>query len=180
MTEASRAFAGEHGAMNNWDKIWKKRTAKIENRATVFEMFKELKRADGFDTQDVQGYYEAFFRQWECMALAEMEAECQNAELIASESCGQNIYVKFDKGTGIRQNFDRHTKEIKKAANYMRGKKKKNEFEQIALAAIDGFYREALAASELVQSKMFDERFDRMEQTNELIHGSYNYHNIFS
>lgn len=68
MTEASRAFAGEHGAMNNWDKIWKKRTAKIENRATVFEMFKELKRADGFDTQDVQGYYEAFFRQWECMA----------------------------------------------------------------------------------------------------------------
>lgn len=44
MTEASRAFAGEHGAMNNWDKIWKKRTAKIENRATVFEMFKELKR----------------------------------------------------------------------------------------------------------------------------------------
>ena len=60
MTETSRAFAGEHGAMNNWDKIWKKRTAKIENRATVFEMFKELKRADGFDTQDVQGYYEAF------------------------------------------------------------------------------------------------------------------------
>ncbi len=60
MTEASRAFAGEHGAMNNWDKIWKKRTAKIENHATVFEMFKELKRADGFDTQDVQGYYEAF------------------------------------------------------------------------------------------------------------------------
>ena len=53
MTEASRAFAGEHGALNNWDKIWKKRTAKIENRATVFEMFKELKRADGFDTQDV-------------------------------------------------------------------------------------------------------------------------------
>ena len=68
MTEASRAFAGEHGAMNNWDKIWKKRTAKIENRATVFEMFKELKRADGGDTQEVQGYYEAFFRQWECMA----------------------------------------------------------------------------------------------------------------
>ena len=56
MTEASRAFAGEHGAMNNWDKIWKKRTAKIENRATVFEMFKALNRADGCDPLDVQGY----------------------------------------------------------------------------------------------------------------------------
>lgn len=64
MTEASRAFAGEHGAMNNWDKIWKKRTAKIENRATVFEMFKELKRADGFDTQDVRE------RSAVCMRLA--------------------------------------------------------------------------------------------------------------
>lgn len=118
-------------------------------------------------------------RQWECMALAEAEDESQEAELIASESRGKNIYVKFDKGAGIRQNLDRHTKEIKKAANYMRGKKKKNEFEQIALGAIDEFYNEALAASESVQSGMFDERFDRMEQTNELIHGSYNYHNIF-
>ena len=78
MTEASRAFAGEHGAMNNWDKIWKKRTAKIENRATVFEMFKELKRADGFDTQDVQGYYEAFFLQWGVHGAADRDGVCGN------------------------------------------------------------------------------------------------------
>lgn len=49
--------------MNNWDKIWKKRTAEIDHAGTVFETFKELKRADGFDTQDVDGYYEAFYRQ---------------------------------------------------------------------------------------------------------------------
>lgn len=54
--------------MNNWDKIWKKRTAEIDHAGTVFETFKELKRADGFDTQDVDGYYEAFYRQWEVMA----------------------------------------------------------------------------------------------------------------
>lgn len=51
--------------MNNWDKIWKKRTAEIDHAGTVFETFKELKRADGFDTQDVDGYYEAFYRQWQ-------------------------------------------------------------------------------------------------------------------
>ena len=78
MTEASRAFAGEHGAMNNWDKIWKKRTAKIENRATVFEMFKELKRADGFDTQDVQGYYGGVFPAVGVHGAADRDGVCGN------------------------------------------------------------------------------------------------------
>ena len=57
--------------------------------------------------------------------------------------------------------------------------KKKNEFEQIALGAVDTFFREADEASRNINSKRFDERFDRMEQTNELVHGSYNYHNVF-
>lgn len=117
-------------------------------------------------------------RRWECMALAESEDSQQEAELKASESCVHNV-VQFDKGSGIRQSIDRHTKEIKKAANYMRGKKKKNEFEQIALGAIDAFYGEASEAGECIRSPQFDERFERMEQTNELIHGSYNYHNVF-
>ena len=48
------------------------------------------------------------------------------------------------------------------------------EFEQIALGAVDTFFREADEASRNINSKRFDERFDRMEQTNELVHGSYN------
>ena len=126
-----------------------------------------------------EGENQNMMRRWECMALAESEDYGQEAELKASESRTQNIYVQFDKGAGMRQNLDRHTKEIKKAANYMRGKKKKNEFEQIALGAVDTFFREADEASRNINSKRFDERFDRMEQTNELVHGSYNYHNVF-
>lgn len=126
-----------------------------------------------------EGENQNMMRRWECMALAESEDYGQEAELKASESRTQNIYVQFDKGAGMRQNLDRHTKEIKKAANYMRGKKKKNEFEQIALGAIDTFYKEADNASELLKSEQFDERFERMEQTRELVHGSYNYHNVF-
>lgn len=30
-----------------------------------------------------------------------------------------------------------------------------------------------------IKSQRFDARFERMEQTNELVHGSYNYHNVF-
>lgn len=75
--------------MNNWDKIWKKRTAEIDHAGTVFETFKELKRADGFDTQDVDGYYEAFYRQWEVMA-ERIAAGC-NERVEASMRLGAEV-----------------------------------------------------------------------------------------
>lgn len=47
--------------MNEWNKIWEKRSSEIVMSDDVFDMFCKLKKADGFDTQDVDGYYEAFF-----------------------------------------------------------------------------------------------------------------------
>lgn len=115
---------------------------------------------------------------WESMAQAEKQEACDGLVLRASESQVERI-VHFDKGNGIRQNMDRHTKELKKAANYMRGKKKKNEFEQIALGCMDMFYKEAQEALANIMNDRFDDRFKRMEDTGELIHGSFNYHNVF-
>ena len=60
-------------------------------------------------------------KQWECMALAETADEQPESELKASESIVHNA-VHFDRGAGLRTNMERHTKEIKKAANYMRGR----------------------------------------------------------
>ncbi len=54
--------------MNEWDKIWRNRSSEIEVSDDIFEMFCRLKRADGFDTQDVEGYYEALYKQWHIMA----------------------------------------------------------------------------------------------------------------
>ena len=77
--------------MNNWDKIWKKWTAEIDHAGTVFETFKELKRADGFDTQDVDGYYEAFYRQWEVMA-ERIAAGCnERVESLYEIGCGSGV-----------------------------------------------------------------------------------------
>lgn len=36
--------------MNQWEKIWAKRSTKIVESNDVFDMFCKLKRADGFDT----------------------------------------------------------------------------------------------------------------------------------
>lgn len=52
--------------MNKWDMIWKNRDVgtDINLEDDVFKMFCKLKRADGFDTQEISGYYEAFFEEW--------------------------------------------------------------------------------------------------------------------
>lgn len=50
--------------MNNWDKIWKNRETKLSDTDDVFQMFCNLKRANGFDTQDVDNYFESFYEEW--------------------------------------------------------------------------------------------------------------------
>lgn len=79
--------------MNQWDRIWRHRPSQIEISDDVFEMFCRLKRADGFDTQDVEGYYEAFWKQW--MMMAEKIANCGDISGVYEVGCGSgvNLYL---------------------------------------------------------------------------------------
>lgn len=38
--------------MNQWDRIWAKRSSDIIMSNDIFDMFCKLKKADGFDTQE--------------------------------------------------------------------------------------------------------------------------------
>lgn len=80
--------------MNEWNKIWQNRTSDISISDDIFDMFCKLKKADGFDTQDIDGYYEAFFEEWHKMT----ERIEQNVGNIASAyevGCGSgvNLYL---------------------------------------------------------------------------------------
>ena len=80
--------------MNEWNRIWENRSSDIVISDDVFDMFCKLKKADGFDTQDVDGYYEAFFSQWKHM----VEHITQNVGDISSVyevGCGSgvNLYL---------------------------------------------------------------------------------------
>lgn len=80
--------------MNEWNRIWKNRTSNITISDDIFDMFCKLKKADGFDTQEIDGYYEAFFEEWHKMT----ERIEQNAGNIASAyevGCGSgvNLYL---------------------------------------------------------------------------------------
>ena len=54
--------------------------------------------------------------------------------------------------------YAKHTRELKKAYNYLKQKKGKQIFEQIAFKSIEAFYEEACRANEQLMSEAFDER----------------------
>lgn len=68
--------------MNQWDKIWAGRSSEIAISEDIFDMFCKLKKADGFDTQDVEGYYEAFFSEWNRMTD---DLKCEEADQIVED-----------------------------------------------------------------------------------------------
>ena len=70
----------------------------------MFATFCELKRADGFDTQDVEGYYEAFYKQWNGMADTIFEHCGNKVNSVYEVGCGSgvNLYL-FQRLKGVKK-----------------------------------------------------------------------------
>lgn len=87
--------------MNNWEKIWQSKGQSFEKKEDVFEMFCELKRANGFDVQVDKDYYRNFWKQWEDMKN-KIEELTGGFESVYEVGCGSgvNLYM-FKKLCGI-------------------------------------------------------------------------------
>jgi trans-aconitate methyltransferase len=81
--------------VNQWDQIWKNRNTEFVVSENIFETFCALKCADGFDTQDVTGYYEAFWKQWHGMADRIEKYSISGVESVYEVGCGSgvNLYL---------------------------------------------------------------------------------------
>ena len=78
----------------------------------------------------------------------------------------------------LKTMYEKHTRELKMAGSYLRNKKKKSEFEILAMKNFNQFYEEAQKATRLVDSEELNKRFQDAKKKGELCHGSYNYHNV--
>lgn len=72
----------------------------------------------------------------------------------------------------------RHAREMKMASNYLRTKKKKSEYEMSIYRNIGEYYEEAMHAVELTGEEEVRRGISRADETGELIHGSFSYHNV--
>ena len=50
--------------MNEWHKIWNRKTGEINLEDDIFSVYRSLKIANGFDVNAEEGYYESFFQDF--------------------------------------------------------------------------------------------------------------------
>ncbi len=92
------------------------------------------------------------------------------------EVCTENRISDMEQYFG--QEFLRHNNEMRRTRNFIRQKKRKNEFELMVLDSFDRFWEEGKKAEEEFYALNMNEFIKKNCQKKALIHGAYNYHNL--
>jgi CotS family spore coat protein len=95
--------------------------------------------------------------------------------LLRLGGCGEEDYIQKE---SVRQEMERHNRELKRVRSYIRGKKQKNETEICLLNSFDLFYGQACLAETLLQESGYEQLWERTVQQGRVCHGSYTYHNL--
>jgi spore coat protein I len=111
--------------------------------------------------------------------LARLHNVLENVSLDSAQEMPVAMLSAEEKNeTPMRETYKKHMKELKLAGNYLKNKKSKSGFEQIAYKNIEHFYAEARNAVDMMCSAQLDRRFMQAKADGEISHGSFNYHNI--
>ncbi len=73
--------------------------------------------------------------------------------------------------------MEKHNRELRKARTFIRGKRKKNEFELTVIGSYDRFYDQAVQACQGMRS-VFEQAGESIEQNYFVCHGELNQHHI--
>ncbi|MBQ4284318.1 MAG: hypothetical protein IJB96_10380 [Lachnospira sp.] len=112
-------------------------------------------------------------------ALAKLHIVMEKAAPIikCSKETESELYPQRETES-LYEAYMRHTKELKMASNYLRTKKRRQDFEMLAYGSINTFYNEARDAMTLLEKEDIMRRLDNAVKQGELSHGSFNYHNV--
>ena len=113
--------------------------------------------------------------------MSDIENDQKNDKENDKESNKENIKRddrEVHKKSTLKADYERHMKELKLTTNYLKNKRNRSEFEQLAYKNISAFRQEAQDAVEMMSSDNLVKRFADVENKGELVHGSYNYHNV--
>ena len=91
--------------------------------------------------------------------------------------CFNDSGVRLSRGS-IKDTVVRHTRELKMAENYLKNKKRRTEYELTIYRQLGKFYSEARTAVDMLQNSEVEARLEKALDSNELIHGNFNYHNV--
>lgn len=78
----------------------------------------------------------------------------------------------------LGEEYDRHSRELRKVRRFIRGLTSKGEFEMAFLKCFEPMYQWAEAAKELLKNSDYEGLYLESMEKYCLVHGEYNYHNI--
>ena len=81
-------------------------------------------------------------------------------------------------GEDLRQEYERHNREMKKVRSFIRTRVGKGEFELAFLKHFDGMYEWAEGAGERIRQSGYEALLEKSRGERTFTHGEYNYHNI--
>lgn len=81
-------------------------------------------------------------------------------------------------GEKLKEEYERHDRELRKVRRFVRGLTSKSEFELAFLKYFDSMYQWAEIAGDLLAKSDYERLFQKSAAANCLVHGEYNYHNI--
>lgn len=84
--------------------------------------------------------------------------------------------VPVSVGETLLQQYDRHNREMKRVYTYMKGKRRKSEFERYAMNCYAKFAGQAARAREKLEQSVYYQTHGK--ETRDVCHGGYNYHNL--
>jgi len=89
------------------------------------------------------------------------------------------IELKPFAGRDMLSELRRHNRELKKVRAFIRSRVTKNEFERRFLAHFESMYEMAQSVTERMECSGYPELYKDNLKAGKLIHGDYNYHNIW-
>ncbi len=91
---------------------------------------------------------------------------------------GQKQGSDYCQKEGIKEEMERHNKELKRVRSYIRSKKQKNEMEICLLNSFDLFFEQGCKAQKLLTESSYDELWNKTLEQGRVCHGNYTYHNV--
>lgn len=86
--------------------------------------------------------------------------------------------VCFNLDLDLREAFEKRNRELRRVRSYIRGKRKKNEFELCFLACYEHLFKQALLATKLLKESGYDRLKENSINKRHICHGNYTYHNV--
>ena len=84
----------------------------------------------------------------------------------------------LDKEILLLEEFEKHNRELRRTRNFIRDKKKKNEFELCIINTYSNMYEQAMKATNILENSNYQKLYFDAVSQGHLCHGSYNQHNI--